>query len=80
MLQTLQETRQTAQTISARTGVSLNKSWQTEFKKLYPDLNVEWKGVLSRYNYHFGNLDTIGQTPQPREPVTGKAYFQRTFY
>ena len=60
MLQKLQEARQIAQRTSARSGISLNKAWQTEFKKSYPDLNVDWKSVLSRYNYHFGNLDTIG--------------------
>ena len=94
MLQKLQEARQTAQTITARSGkkhfffiirqcfscfyiliyiclwfsgVSLNKAWQTEFLKSYPDLNVDWKSVLSRYNYHFGNLDSIGQNVQPKD-------------
>ena len=70
MLQKLQEARQTAQT-TARSGISLNKAWQTEFKKSYPDLNVDWKSVLSRYNYHFGNLDTIGNA-QPRDQGSGK--------
>ena len=45
----------------------MNKAWQTEFLKSYPDLNVDWKSVLSRYNYHFGNLDSIGQNAQPKD-------------
>ena len=48
-------------------GVSLNKAWEKEFLKSYPDLNVDWKSVLSRYNYHFGNLDSISQNAQPKD-------------
>ena len=59
-------------------GVSLNKAWQTEFLKSYPDLNVDWKSVLSRYNYHFGNLDSIGQNAQPRDlGSSGKYIFTK---
>ena len=25
--------------------------------KMYPDLKVEWRTVISRYNYHFGGID-----------------------
>ena len=74
MLQKLQEARQTAlQVIAAsKSGISLNKAWQIEFKKSYPDLNVDWKTVLSRYNYHFGNLDTIGNAQLRSEQSSGK--------
>ena len=24
---------------------------------MYPDLKVEWRTVISRYNYHFGGID-----------------------
>lgn len=64
MLQKLQEARQVAQGIVARSGhtLSLNKTWRDEWQKLYPDLNLDWRTVLSRYNYHFGNLDTISSS------------------
>ena len=59
MLQKLQETRIMAQNLSAKTGISLTKAWKEEWRRAYPNLNVDWRTVLSRYNYHFGNLDTI---------------------
>ena len=50
MLQTLQETRSTAQAIVARSGreVSLTKAWKEEWTKAYPDLSLDWRTVLSR--------------------------------
>ena len=77
MLQKLQEARQTALQVIAtsKSGISLNKAWQTEFKKSYPDLNVDWKTVLSRYNYHFGNLDTIGNAQLRSEQSSGNAFY-----
>ena len=60
-------------------GVSLNKAWQTEFLKSYPDLNVDWKSVLSRYNYHFGNLDSIGQNAQPKDLGSSGKYISLIF-
>ena len=63
MLQKLQETRLIAQELVAKSqGLSLTKAWQDEWKKFYPDMSIDWRSILSRYNYHFGNLDTISNT------------------
>lgn len=60
MLQKLQETRQIAQSLVAKSsGLSLTRAWKDEWKKAYPDLEVDWRTVLSRYNYHFGSLDSL---------------------
>ena len=33
---------------------SLSRYWRQEWEKIYPDLNIDWKQVISRYHYHFG--------------------------
>ena len=30
--------------------------WRDEWTKMYPDLKVDWRTVISRYNYHFGGI------------------------
>ena len=57
----------------------MNKAWEKEFLKSYPDLNVDWKSVLSRYNYHFGNLDSIGQNAQPKDLGSSGKYIFMIF-
>ena len=69
MLQKLQETRLIAQDLVAKSqGLSLTKAWQDEWKKYYPDMTIDWRSILSRYNYHFGNLDTISSTNKVSTP------------
>ena len=64
MLQKLQETRQIAQALVTKSGreISLTKAWKQEWTKAYPDLNLDWRTVISRYHYHFGTLDSVNES------------------
>ena len=82
MLKSLQETREIAKSITIRSNreISLTKAWKDEWKKAYPDLNLDWRTVLSRYHYHFGNLDSITEAPNEpkeiKEPTPTKEPFE----
>ena len=39
---------------AAATGAELTQRWRAEWEAAYPDLDVDWKQILSRYHYHFG--------------------------
>ncbi len=41
------------------TSHMLTRKWKEEWKRLFPSLDVDWKLVVSRYNYHFGNVDGL---------------------
>ena len=43
--------------MQSKSGDSIATAWKEEWTKMYPDLKVEWRTVISRYNYHFGGID-----------------------
>ena len=45
-------------------------AWKEEWNKMYPDLKVEWRTVISRYNYHFGGLDGQDNSLASRESIS----------
>ena len=38
---------------------SLGRLWKEEWQKMYPEFSGDWKSTVSRYNYHFGNIDSL---------------------
>ena len=40
--------------VGASPGLSMTRQWRVEWEKLYPELNIDWKQVISRYHYHYG--------------------------
>ncbi len=51
-------TRERAEAALGGSGVSgseLTQRWRAEWEALYPDLDIDWKQVVSRHNYHFGS-------------------------
>jgi hypothetical protein len=36
-------------------GAELTQRWRAEWEAAYPDLDMDWKQLISRYNYHFGS-------------------------
>ena len=39
----------------AASGAELTQRWRAEWEAAYPDLDMDWKQLMSRYNYHFGS-------------------------
>ena len=71
-------TREKAEVEVGPTGsaVELTRVWRENWEQLYPNINIEWKHIVSRFQYHFGaerrdSLDGADQkldksTPIPR--------------
>ena len=55
MIENIKTSRERAiQTVGSNPGLSMTRQWRLEWEKLYPDLNLDWKQVISRYHYHYG--------------------------
>jgi len=55
MLENIRTTREKAvDVVGANGGPNLTRQWRMEWEELYPDLEVDWKQVISRYHYHYG--------------------------
>ena len=55
MIENIKTCREVAiEKVGASPGLSMTRQWRVEWEKLYPDLNIDWKQVISRYHYHFG--------------------------
>jgi hypothetical protein len=37
----------------------VGRLWRDEWQKMYPDLASDWRSTVSRYNYHFGSIDSL---------------------
>ena len=66
MLNNLQEAKKLA-TERCNPGETIGVAWKEEWTKMYPDLKVEWRTVISRYNYHFGGIDEQENSIASRE-------------
>merc|ERR1712064_244288 len=69
MLNNLQEAKKLA-TERCNPGETIGVAWKEEWTKMYPDLKVEWRTVISRYNYHFGGIDEQDNSLANRESST----------
>ena len=64
MIENIRLTREKAlEQMSSTSGVvtmsqgapgTLTKYWRHEWESLYPELDIDWRQVISRYHYHFG--------------------------
>ena len=55
MIENIKTSREIAiETVGSNPGLSMTRQWRLEWEKLYPDLSLDWKQVMSRYHYHFG--------------------------
>ena len=52
----LRSTREKAEVEVGPTAsaVELTRVWREGWEQLYPNLNIEWKHIVSRFQYHFG--------------------------
>ena len=73
MIENIRSTREKAvEMFKAGGGAgSVTRLWRQEWELLYPDTNIDWKQVVSRYHYHFGERRDSSDTGQDNIMVTG---------
>jgi hypothetical protein len=63
----------------AASGAELTQRWRAEWEAAYPDLDMDWKQLMSRYNYHFGS-ERRESVDAERSEAAAPRFAYRTFW